>query len=71
MKCAPLAEHLSAYHPDIIITSAEPKASETAQIVAGTLGKPFEVAEGLGEHDRSNVPFSSTEFFEAAIAEFF
>lgn len=70
-KCTPLAQHLATHHPEIIITSPEPKAAETAQIAAGKLGKPVEVAEGLGEHDRSNVPFSSTEFFEAAIAEFF
>lgn len=71
MNCTPVAEHLAAHHPDIIITSAEPKAAETAQIVADILGRPFEISEGLGEHDRSNVEFLSTERFEAAVAEFF
>ncbi len=71
LKCAPLAGQLAAHHPDVIVTSTEPKAAETAQIVGNLLGKPLETAEGLIEHDRSNVAFLSTERFEAAVAEFF
>lgn len=71
LKCARLAEHVAAHHPDVIISSVEPKAAETAQIIADVLGKPVEMGEGLGEHDRSNVAFLTTERFEAAVAEFF
>ncbi|MGQ0549025.1 MAG: histidine phosphatase family protein [Armatimonadota bacterium] len=71
LKCARLAEHLAAHHPDVIVSSVEPKAAETAQIVADFLGKPVETAEGLGEHDRSNIGFLTTERFEAAVGEFF
>ncbi len=71
VKCAPLAGQLAAHHPDVIVASTEPKAAETAQIVGNLLDKPFETAEGLTEHDRSNVAFLSTERFEAAVAELF
>jgi broad specificity phosphatase PhoE len=70
-RCKVLAEKLAAYDPGVIVTSVEPKAVETAQIVADVLGKPFETVEGLHEHDRSNVGFLEKERFEAAVAEFF
>jgi len=72
LRCGPLAERLSIHRPDIIVTSLEPKAAETGKIVANILGKPFETAEGLHEHDRSNVKFSEAkEQFEAQVALFF
>ncbi len=70
-KCSTLAERLAEYQPDVVVTSDEPKAAETAHIVANILGKPVKTVDGLREHDRSNVPFLSAEDFEAAIAEFF
>ena len=54
--CVPLAEALREHAPSILIASEEPKAAETAQIVAERLGVPFETAPGLHEHERSNVP---------------
>ena len=71
LRCRPLADKLAAYEPGVIVASTEPKAKETAQIVAERLNKPFEVAEGLHEHNRSNVPFYSPQVFDAAIATFF
>lgn len=55
-KCAPLAERLRALEPTIIVSSVEPKAEESARLVAGALGVPHVTATGLHEHDRSNVP---------------
>ncbi len=66
-----LANKLAAYSLDVIVSSIEPKAVETAQIVANRLGKPFETAEGLHEHDRRSVPFMGVEQLEAKVAEFF
>ena len=40
----------------VIVSSEEPKASETGELVARALGVPFHTAPGLHEHDRSNVP---------------
>ncbi len=70
-RCRPLAERLAVYGPDVFVTSTEPKAVETGRIVAALLGKSWEVAEGLHEHERRNVGFGSQEQFEAAVAEFF
>lgn len=70
-RCAPLADRLAQHHPGVIVTSVEPKAVETARLVAERLGLPLEVAEGLHEHDRRGVPFESRAAFEAAVARFF
>ncbi|MBI5651363.1 MAG: histidine phosphatase family protein [Chloroflexi bacterium] len=66
-----LARKLSAYPLDVIVSSVEPKAIETAQIVAARLNKPHEIAQGLHEHERRNVPFMPRAELEARVAEFF
>jgi broad specificity phosphatase PhoE len=54
--CAPLADAIAPHQPSIIISSEEPKARETGELVATKLSVPHETAPGLHEHDRSNVP---------------
>ena len=71
LRCQVLAQKLAIYQLDVIVSSIEPKAIETAQLLASHLGKPLEVAEGLHEHDRSKVGFLEKERFEAAVAHFF
>ena len=71
LRCKALAQRLAAHRPDVIVSSIEPKAVETAQIVANLLSQPLESIADLHEHDRSNVGFRSTEQFEAAVADFF
>lgn len=71
MRCNALADQLAAYHPDAVVSSVEPKAIETAQIVAKRLNIPFETVEGLHEHDRTNVELKSAEKFEASVVDFF
>ena len=70
-KAAALAERLRPHGPSIIFTSDEPKAVETADIIAKALGVPHEVVPGLHEHDRSNVPQMPTREFISSIALFF
>lgn|SRR5574341_624678 len=70
-RCNALADKLAAYNPDVAVSSAEPKAAETARIVAHRLDKPFEITQGLHEHDRSSVGFLDAVQFEAAVARFF
>ncbi|MCI0475750.1 MAG: phosphoglycerate mutase family protein [Anaerolineales bacterium] len=70
-RCESLANKLTAYALNVIVSSVEPKAIETAQIVATRLSKPHEIAEGLHEHDRRNVPFMPLAELEARAAEFF
>lgn len=70
-RCAALAEHLTRYHPDVIVTSTEPKAVETAVEVAHHLGLSYTTAEGLHEHERPTVGYMSTETWEQSVATFF
>ncbi len=70
-RCPVLARHLGAYAPATIISSTEPKAAETAQLIAEVLGSSWYCMEGLHEHDRSNAPFLGTAEFEMTIARFF
>jgi broad specificity phosphatase PhoE len=71
-RCFPLAERLAVYEPTVIVTSEEPKAVETGQIVARSLGLPFEMAPGLHEHERGVVwDLGSREEFQAQVARFF
>ena len=59
-RCLPLAERLAAYEPTVIVTSEEPKAVETGQIIAERLDLPCTTAPGLHEHERPTVGFLGT-----------
>jgi broad specificity phosphatase PhoE len=71
LRCQALAEHLAPYRPDVIVASTEPKAAETAELVAGALHKPWHIATDLHEHERSGVGWLDRAQFEAQVAEFF
>jgi 2,3-bisphosphoglycerate-dependent phosphoglycerate mutase len=70
-SCQELSRILAAYEPRIIITSEEPKAVETGQIVAQAMGRPVRTAHDLYEHDRSNVPLMDSREFISTMALFF
>src|ERR1041385_405894 len=55
-SCIALADALRSHEPAIVISSEEPKARETAELVASRLSVPTHIAKNLHEHDRSNVP---------------
>ncbi len=64
-----LAPKLLPFTPTRVITSEEPKAAETGQLIAVTLGLPWHTAPGLHEHERPYVPyFATVEEFESAVA---
>jgi broad specificity phosphatase PhoE len=67
VRCEPLAQRLEALAPDRVITSAEPKAAQTGQIVAERLGLPIESAPGLHEHVRTRVPHMASAQFISMI----
>jgi len=69
--CRPLADVLRSHDPGVIMTSDEPKAVETAQLLGEELAKPVETVKGLHEHDRSNVPMMPTREFLSTLALFF
>jgi broad specificity phosphatase PhoE len=67
--CRPLADDLRKLSPAAVVTSVEPKASETGALVAGYLGLPWEEAPALHEHER---PFEGgVAAFEAPMVRFF
>jgi broad specificity phosphatase PhoE len=66
-----LVDQLQGYQPEVIISSVEPKAIQTAEIIAEKLGLPVYVVEGLHEHERSNVPFLPKDELQKAVKEFF
>ena len=71
-RAALLAEGLIRLCPGVVWSSREPKAVETAEIVADSLGVPVRVAEGLEEHHRSGAPFFPTQReFESAVERMF
>ena len=70
-KSETLAASLRPHDPSIIITSEEPKAIETGQIVGQLLARPVEPAADLHEHDRGNVPHMPSREFLSFMALFF
>ena len=66
-----LAAKLRLFSPDLIWSSREPKAVETAGIVAETLGVPVRLKDGLEEHHRDEVPYLPKREFESAVETFF
>lgn len=70
-RCVDLAEHLAHYQPEIIVTSVEPKAIETGKIAADHLEIPCHTAQGLHEHERSQVQFMGDDAFLEAVANLF
>ncbi|MBN2499450.1 MAG: histidine phosphatase family protein [Anaerolineales bacterium] len=71
-RCEELAKRLAKYDLDLLVSSIEAKAIETAKLTAAHLSIPTEIALGIHEHERSNVGFlASPELFQAQVAELF
>lgn len=72
-RAVTLAEQFADYGPSQIVSSDEPKARETAGIIAARLGGVPVVSEpGLREHDRRGAPhFGDERAFQATMARFF
>ena len=71
-RCDGLADQLASYPPTSFVSSDEPKAIQTAEIIAAKFNRSNTITSGLHEHDRRNTPFlANKQDFEAAIAEFF
>ena len=70
-SCEPLAEAVREHAPAVIVSSEEPKAKETAELLGEKLAVPVETAKGLHEHDRSNVPHMRSGEFISHMEVFF
>jgi broad specificity phosphatase PhoE len=68
-RCQELADELAEHDPDLIFSSPEPKAQETAQIIAQQLVKPLFIVTGLHEHERNTVRFTNEEQFITSVKE--
>jgi broad specificity phosphatase PhoE len=71
LRCKTLASQLAYINPQCMVSSLEPKAIETAQILADALGLDFETANDLHEHLRREAYHSSQEDFESSVRNFF
>ena len=71
IRAQKLAEKLNPYHPEVIISSVESKAQQTAAIIAERFLLKFVAMDGLHEHDRSNSPFYSKEIFLYLVQKLF
>ncbi|MEO7003299.1 MAG: histidine phosphatase family protein [Ktedonobacterales bacterium] len=69
--CGALAEALAPYALHSLIASEEPKASETAQLVAAQLHIPWRTAPNLHEHDRRGAGYLGEAAFQATMRQFF
>ena len=69
--CIPLAEKLRVHEPAVVVTSDEPKAFQTGELVGRALKVPVTAVAGLQEHDRSNVPLMPPRDFISMMALFF
>src|ERR671935_2733447 len=68
-SCAELAERLRSHELEQLVASHEPKAVETARLVAERLGLAWRVAAGLHEHERDATPWLGGEAWPAPVAE--
>lgn len=66
-----LADRLADFDPARVVSSVEPKAVETAEIVAQRLGVPAVTLPGLHEQVRETAPFLGAEAFATAMAWLF
>ena len=71
LRAERLVTRLTIYKPEVLFSSTEPKATETAEIIANKLQLNLHVFENLHEHDRSNTPYLSHAEFQNTVREFF
>jgi broad specificity phosphatase PhoE len=70
-RCSPLAERLVAFRPQVLLSSTEPKARETAELIAPALGLEVRLSDGLRETARRSVPWLRPEVLERGIRDLF
>ena len=70
-SCPALAKKVALHQPVVLISSVEPKARQTADLLAAELSIPTEAAEGFHEHERDDVPHMQTREFISLMAMVF
>ena len=67
-RCRKLASALRIFKPQVIVSSEEPKAVETGELLAHILKLDWRTASGLAEHQR---PYLPEHEFQTAMQRFF
>jgi broad specificity phosphatase PhoE len=70
-RCEPLAERLVRYEPRVLLASTEPKARETAELMAPALGLEVQLSDGLRETARRTVRWLAAEELDRGIRDLF
>lgn len=70
-RCGPLAERLARHYPRILLASTEPKARETAELVAPALGLEVQLSDGVRETARRTVGWLAPEEIDRGIRKLF
>jgi broad specificity phosphatase PhoE len=70
-RCAPLAEKLRRFKLARIVSSNEPKAVETAELLASELSRTHIVRPDLQENDRTGLGFVGLEAYQDTFRRFF
>lgn len=71
LRCSALADRIREYAPSQIVCSTEPKAAETAELVAAHLGIEARQQPGLHENDRTGLPYLSKDEHLSLFRRFF
>jgi broad specificity phosphatase PhoE len=71
IHCESFANRLKSFHPTIVYHSQEPKAAQTAEIVANSMNLSYQSHPNLHEHNRQNYKFLSQHEFERDVQRFF
>ena len=66
-----LAERLRPLDLDLVVSSIEPKAAETARIVAKALDLPYQSGHDLHEQERASAGYLDANRFQTAIQQLF
>lgn len=70
-RCGPLAERLARHEPRVLLASTEPKARETAELLAPALGLEVQLSDGVRETARRTVGWLAPEEIDRGIRELF
>lgn len=70
-RCIGLAPSLAPFKPETIFSSCEPKAKQTAEILAKIMNVPVSVEKNLHEHERPQPGLLSLEEFDRNVQALF
>lgn len=70
-RCERLAREVAGYAPPRLLSSPEPRAVETAELIAPALELEVEVVDDLREHERRTLPFLPRAELDRRMRDFF